>query len=355
MKMKRILAVALSACMALTMLASCGNNGKQPNSGNNSNTSANNSTQQPGSASTPKTIDWPKQGISIICPFKAGGGMDLSTRLTAKYLEKYLGVTVTVNNVEGGNSWTGWTQVAQAKGDGYTLGFANYPAQVAGYLNPSAGIPFTYKDFASIANVVSDPNILVVSANHSDIQTAQEFMEYAKNNSIVLGTGGGAGCDDDVTIAKINDQLGLSIESGRNASTAESKAAMLGGHIAGVIANVSEYYGLVDSTGDDAIRILCIFSDKRNDFLPDVPTWTECGYDEIIGGSDRGLIGPANLDPDVKALLIDTLKQIEQDPDFQADAVTQGMSIGMKYGDDFEAFIADTEATMTEMKPLFGW
>ena len=56
-----------------------------------------------------------------------------------------------------------------------------------------------------------------------------------------------------------------------------------------------------------------------------------------------------------KALLIDTLKQIEQDPDFQADAVTQGMSIGMKYGDDFEAFIADTEATMTEMKPLFGW
>ena len=111
----------------------------------------------------------------------------------------------------------------------------------------------------------------------------------------------------------------------------------------------------MDSTGDDAIRILCIFSDKRNDFLPDVPTWTECGYDEIIGGSDRGLIGPANLDPDVKALLIDTLKQIEQDPDFQADAVTQGMSIGMKYGDDFEAFIADTEATMTEMKPLFGW
>ena len=76
MKMKRILAVALSACMALTMLASCGNNGKQPNSGNNSNTSVNNSTQQPDSASTPKTIDWPKQGINII-----GSAADADVRL----------------------------------------------------------------------------------------------------------------------------------------------------------------------------------------------------------------------------------------------------------------------------------
>ncbi len=31
---------------------------------------------------------WPKGDISIVVPFKAGGAMDLSARLTAQYLKK---------------------------------------------------------------------------------------------------------------------------------------------------------------------------------------------------------------------------------------------------------------------------
>lgn len=351
MKMKRFLAVALTACMALTMLASCGGSKSEPAPAPAPAASAATSA----AASEPKTLDWPKKDITIICPFKAGGGMDLSSRLTAKYLEKYLGVTVTVSNVEGGNSWTGWTQVAQAKGDGYTLGFANYPAQVGGYVNPSAGIPFTYRDFAPIADVVSDPNVLWVSANYSEYTTAQELIDAVMKESMVFGTGGGAGCDDDVTIAKINNLLGTKIESGRNSGFAEAKTAVLGGHMVAAVSNVSEVYPMMGSTGADAIRVLCVFAKERNEYLPDVPTWTECGYDEIIGGSDRGLVGPASLDPEIKAFLIETLKEIEKDPDFQADAKNQGMPIGMLYGDDFEAFIAETEETMISLKPLFGW
>lgn len=345
--MKRFLAIVFCLSMTLTLLAGCGNSAPAASTPAASTPAA--------SASAEKTADWPKKDITIICPFKAGGGMDLSTRLTAKYLEKYLGVTVTVSNVEGGNSWTGWTQVAMGPTDGYTLGFANYPAQVAGYLNPSAGITYTYKSFTNISNVVHDSNVLVVSQKHSQFTTLQEFMDYAKSNSVVLGTGGGAGCDDDVLIAKINSAFGTKIESGRNASTAEAKAAMLGGHVDGVIANVSEYYSLVGSTGDDAIRILAIWSEERSDFIPDVPTAAESGYADVFGSSDRGLIAPPNLDPAVKQILMDTLKEIDADPDFQADAQEQGMGIKMIMGDDFDAFIGDIEATMTELKPLFGW
>ena len=104
-----------------------------------------------------------------------------------------------------------------------------------------------------------------------------------------------------------------------------------------------------------AIRILCVFSAERNEYIPDVPTWTECGYDEILGGSDRGLVGPASLDPAIKEYLIEVMGKINEDPEFHADAASQGMPIGIKLGADFEAFIADTEAALIEMKPLFGW
>jgi len=351
MKMKRILAIALAACMAATMLASCKKEEPAPAPAPSAPAASAPAASEPAE----EKLDWPKQNITIICPFKAGGGMDLSSRLTAKYLEKYLGVTVTVSNVEGGNSWTGWTQVAQAKGDGYTLGFANYPAQVGGYINPSAGIPFTYRDFAAISNVVSDPNVLWVSANHSEYTEAKQLIDAVMTESMVFGTGGGAGCDDDVTIAKINNLLGTKIESGRNSGFAEAKTAVLGGHMVAAVSNVSEVYSMVGSTGADAIRILCVFSAERNEYIPDVPTWEECGYEQIIGGSDRGLIGPASLDPAIYNYLIEVMKQINEDPEFHEDAKTQGMPIGMLFGEDFVKFIDDTEKTMTEMKPLFGW
>lgn len=156
MKMKRIFAAALSLCMALTLLAGCqsgGNSTGGSTSGGNTGSGGSGASSSGGS----ETVDWPKDNINLIVPFAAGGGMDLTGRLAAMYLEQELGVTVTVNNVEGGNSWTGWTQVIQAEGDGYTLGMANYPQCVGGYLNPSSGIPFTYKDFSYIANIVSDP------------------------------------------------------------------------------------------------------------------------------------------------------------------------------------------------------
>ena len=354
MKMKRIFAAALSLCMALTLLAGCqsgGNSTGGSTSGGNTGSGGSGASGSGGS----ETVDWPKDNINLIVPFAAGGGMDLTGRLAAMYLEKELGVTVTVNNVEGGNSWTGWTQVIQAEGDGYTLGMANYPQCVGGYLNPSSGIPFTYKDFSYIANIVSDPNVLWVSANHSDFTTAQEFFEYAESNPVVLGTGGGAGCDDDVLIAKVNEALGLSMESGRNSGFSEAKTAVLGGHIDGAVSNVSEVYSMIGSTGDDAIRILCIFSEERNELCPDVPTFEECGYPQVLGASDRGLVGPADLDPAVKEILIETLKNIEANEEFQAEALSQGMTINMMYGDDFEAYVASVEETMNGMLELFGW
>lgn len=349
--MKKFLALALALAMVLA-LAACGGS------------SASTSTPAPAESSTPapaaepaaepaKTLDWPKKDISIICPFKAGGAMDLSTRLTAKYLEKYLGVNVTVNNVEGGNNWVGYTQVNQAKGDGYTLGFANYPGQVGGYLNPSAGVQFTYRDFTSIADIVHDPNVIVVTPS-SPYQTFEEFMEAAKTTELTVGTGGGAGSDDDVLIAALNQKYGTKLISGRNANDADAAAALLGGHIDARCCNVSNIYKAYKSTGDDAVTVLAVFDAERSAFIPEIPTGAELGFD-LTGSSDRGLIGPPSLDPEITAYLIEVLQQVEQDPEFQAEAAEQGMGIHMLFGDDFAAFIQGVEDTMSGLLEEFGW
>ena len=107
--MKKLVAILLSLAMVLS-LAACG-----------SKTPASTEAPKPGESTAAPQAAWPKGNIDIIVPFKAGGAMDLSARLTADYLKKYLNVEVTVQNVEGGANWVGYNQILAAKGDGYTL------------------------------------------------------------------------------------------------------------------------------------------------------------------------------------------------------------------------------------------
>src|SRR5213594_3167160 len=66
---------------------------------------------------------WPTKNISIIVPFKPGGGFDLQARLLAPFLEKYLPnrVNVVIDNVDGASGKMGAVRLARSAPDGYTI------------------------------------------------------------------------------------------------------------------------------------------------------------------------------------------------------------------------------------------
>ena len=332
--MKKFVAIILSLLMILSMTA-CGSN----------------SNSSEGS----KAVEWPKGNIEIIVPFAAGGAMDLSARLTAKYLKKYLNVEVTVNNVEGGANWTGYEQIEKAEGDGYTLGFANYPGQVGGYLDPSKKRTETFRSFTNIANIVHDPGIIVVKED-SPYKTLQDLLDAAKAGTVLnVATGGGNGSDDDTLVRLINRAMGNeNLNSLKNENDKNAKAALLGGEADLQACNVSNYCKTYKSTGQtDSVRVLAIFDEKKQDLMPDIPTIDELNIPELKGlysSSDRGLIATKNLDPAVLEIIVAALKKVQVNPDFIAAAKEQGMGINMLFGADFEKFIEGVENTMKELK-----
>lgn len=64
---------------------------------------------------------YPDQDIRNIVPFAAGGGFDAYARLIEPHLSDHLGVDVVTENVTGGGSVTGGTQVYNADPDGHTV------------------------------------------------------------------------------------------------------------------------------------------------------------------------------------------------------------------------------------------
>lgn len=123
--MKKLLSLALATVMALG-LVSCGNS----SSGGNSATSG---SAASGSASG---ADWPTKSINIVVPWSAGGDTDFHARTLGQYLEKELGVSVTVVNTTGGGGSVASTEVKNSDPDGYT--FLAFDTAMA--LNHASGI-----------------------------------------------------------------------------------------------------------------------------------------------------------------------------------------------------------------------
>ena len=148
-KTTKFLALSLAACMALS-LAACGG------STSSSSGAAASGGAASGSASAPATQDgvlaesfvdeagiehpaglpedYPSKDITYIYPFGAGSGNDVYFRLLAEKVREMEGwdKTFVVEYMEGASGDVGWTAIANAEPDGYTIGFCPTAMLIAG-------------------------------------------------------------------------------------------------------------------------------------------------------------------------------------------------------------------------------
>src|SRR5262249_30204080 len=99
--------------------------------------------------------DYPQRTITFVCPFPAGGGTDILTRMLAAELADKLKQTVVVDNRPGAGTVIAAQAVAKSQPDGYTLLLAPVTTLAIG---PSIykSLPYdTVKDFAPIGLVGS--------------------------------------------------------------------------------------------------------------------------------------------------------------------------------------------------------
>jgi tripartite-type tricarboxylate transporter receptor subunit TctC len=93
---------------------------------------------------------FPNKPIRLVCPFPAGGAVDIASRASAQELAKNLGQPVTVDNKPGAGGNIGGADVARSAPDGYTILMTTSGIQA---INPAlyAKMPFdTSKDLAPV-------------------------------------------------------------------------------------------------------------------------------------------------------------------------------------------------------------
>ena len=160
-RMKKMIACSMTMVCCLSALAGCSGGSGNAAGGDTAGTTAVSGETAAGGASGGNAASqsgaWnPDRSITMLVPWSAGGGADLSVRTLVPYLEDDLGVSITVVNSTGANGWIAWNELLNADPDGYTIAQMNIPTVYSGYMDPQQNRDNTLDDFALVANEVSD-------------------------------------------------------------------------------------------------------------------------------------------------------------------------------------------------------
>ena len=237
---------------------------------------------------------YPSRNIELIIPFAAGGGVDIIGRAVAAAMAEELKQNVVVINRDGAAGTLGFTQLAAAAPDGHTLAFGpSTPIANAPYL--VKGVRYSADSFEYICQVFENVFAIAVGPN-SKFKTAKDLFASAGERGLTFGHAG-LGSIPHLSVENLADALKVKVQH----LPFRGDGAMLPVLIKGDLDFGAPAISSI--RGNDSIRPLVIFADKRSRAYPDVPTAKELGVTTSVPPGHNGLYAPKSLPADVKATL----------------------------------------------------
>ncbi len=295
---------------------------------------------------------YPERPINLIVSYGPGGGTDLVARMLAPYLQKYLGndARIVVLNRPGAGGAIGFTELARAQPDGYTIGFINTPNLLTIPIERKSG--FTWQSFDLLGNLIDDPGAFSVRTDNP-MKTLADLSAYARQNpgKVTVGTTG-TGSDDHLAMLKFERASSTQLSHIPYKGAGEVRGALASGEITIGAINVGE--ALQYQKGGTPLRFLGQMGKTRSAALPDIPTFKEQGYDFELA-SLRGLAAPRGLPAEVRDKLTQAVKRSVDDPEFQAKAKDMFAPLRYLAPPDYARELAAGEAEFKQLWQEAPW
>ena len=284
---------------------------------------------------------YPAQQIRIICPFPAGGGTDLTSRLLGEQLQKIFGQPVVVDNRTGASGMIGTGAAAKSPPDGYTLLVASGEMAVNPHLYPKMAYDLD-KDLQPITLLVKVPNVLAVNMD-VPAKNVAELIAYAKQNQGKLTfSSSGVGNPQQLTGELFNKLAGVQIRHVPYKGAAPQIADVAGKHITMTFVSIGAAKPFIDS---QRIRPIAVTSTTRVAALPDVPAIAEhpplAGFELV---NFFGFLGPAGMPDPVLRRLNAAAVQTLQMPDIVTKLRSMGFEPAPNTPEEFRQFIRSETA-----------
>ena len=282
--------------------------------------------------------DWPARPVKIIVPFGPGGTADTLGRLVAGKLSEQFKESFVIENRGGAGGAVGSEIAAKADPDGYTLVVSGIASHVIAPLLPRSTPYDPMKDFTHIALFGGPPAVLAINPS-LPAKNLGEFIALAKAKPGTLSYGSPGNGTQGQLVAELFKKLaGIDVQHVPYKGASAAVTDMIAGHIQAVSTTLSTAAGQI--RGGRA-RALAISAERRLPDYPDIPTFAESGYPDLVATVWFSLSGPAGLPPQIVERLNAEVRRALELSEVKDKLRHEGIAPNRLDAKEFTAFVAD--------------
>lgn len=293
--------------------------------------------------------DFPQRPITLVVPYAAGGGTDITARALAEAAQPYISQPITVVNRTGGGGSIGLMEGANAKPDGYTV---TYLVAELTTLPQMGLLPIDYTEFKPIAQTNADPSAITVRADAS-WKTAEQFLNYARTHPGEVRMGNaGTGSIWHLAAAMLEQSTHVQFTHIPYEGAGPAVSALNSGFVDAVPVSPAEVKNDVEQ---GKLRVLAINGNEHSEVFPNIPTLQEAtGYTSSFNGTWRGLAVPKDTPDEIVQLLADAFISGTQEAAFQEQMTSYGLGLRVRHAADFEQQLKQSDELYARLIPELG-
>jgi putative tricarboxylic transport membrane protein len=293
--------------------------------------------------------------ILMIIPNSPGGGYDQTGRAAVEVMrdDDITGGDFTVDNVIGAGGASAMTTLMGKNGDEHTM--MTVGLGVVGSLY-SFGNDYRLGDASPLAQLMSEPEGVLVPGD-SPYETIDDLVQAwkADPSSVAVGGGSSPGGPDHLFPMQLAQTVGIDPNDVNYVSYdggGPLTSALLGSKIKVGFSGLAEFEGQIES---GELRVLAVSGDERlpQDTFADVPTLTESGID-LVFLNWRGVLAPPGISDERRDELVGFLQSMHDSEGWQQALTDNGWTDDFKTGADFETFIEEQDARVSDTLKELG-
>jgi tripartite-type tricarboxylate transporter receptor subunit TctC len=233
---------------------------------------------------------YPSKPIKVIVPFAPGTGPEQTVRIIGEKFVQSTGQPLVIENKGGAGGNIGTDALAKSAPDGYTLGLIAINMLV---INPHLYKDMPYdpvRDFEPIMQVTNTNHVLAINGG-VPANSLAEFVAWVKANpgKVNISTNG-AGTTPHLLGVLLNQNTGTDLLAVHYKGGGEAVKDLVGGHVQAMFGSPFQMQPFLAS---GKVKILATTRGKRVDILPNVPTFAELGYPDMIADAWTAFMAPA--------------------------------------------------------------
>ena len=256
-----------------------------------------------------------KPPIRILLGFPPGGGTDAIARAIADRLPAELGQPVIIDSKVGAGGRLAADALMAAAPDGLTWMIAPNATPTFQTLVFGPQLKWNlWRDFAPVAGLVSYPLGMAVSLQ-TGASNVREFADWAKKNPNTASFGTpGLGGQNHFLGLQFGKLAGIELPVTPYKGSPPLMTDLLGGHVSAAVTLMD---GMLAQHRAGKLRVIGIFSDKRSELMPDIPTMSEQGIAVSSGDGWTAMWAPARTPPEAIERMQRALKKLLAAPELR--------------------------------------